>query len=228
MRPPSFSAPTPAPPTRARLLTTARTAALFGVLSALVVALVAARWGPLLSFDHSSADTLHHWAVADRSATRVNRVFTDWVWDPWTMRLLTAAAVIVVWRRGDRTAALCVAAASVLSAVLQQGLKSAVGRARPHWPDPVDSAHYAAFPSGHAMTATVACGLLLWLLWHREPPRWVWIAAVAVAAVSVAGVGFTRLWLGVHWFSDVLGGWLLGVFLVALTIAAYGRLSGRR
>lgn len=46
---------------------------------------------------------------------------------------------------------------------------------------------------------------------------------IAVAAVSVLGVGFTRLYLGVHWPSDVLGGWLLGAALVYGAIASYGR-----
>ncbi|GAA3368689.1 hypothetical protein GCM10017744_085730 [Streptomyces antimycoticus] len=86
----------------------------------------------------------------------------------------------------------------------------------------MDSAHYAAFPSGHALTAIVAFGLLLWLMTlHGAPARWLRLM-IAVAAVSVLGVGFTRLYLGVHWPSDVLGGWLLGAALVYGAIASYG------
>ena len=51
--------------------------------------------------------------------------------------------------------------------------------------------------------------------------RWLW--AVVAAAVSVIGVGFTRLFLGVHWPTDVLGGWLLGAGWVAVVIVAYER-----
>src|SRR2546430_2671644 len=80
----------------------------------------------------------------------------------------------------------------------------------------VDWASYAAFPSGHAMTATVVCGLLLWLLHRYGPGRAVWRTALAMGVVSVLGVGLTRVWLGVHWPSDVVGGWLLGAMLVAL------------
>src|SRR5437868_6442408 len=83
-----------------------------------------------------------------------------------------------------------------------------IDRPRPVWPDPVDSARYAAFPSGHAMTATVVCGLLLWLLHHHGAGRALWRTALTTAVVSVAGAGLTRVWLGVHWPSDVLGGWL--------------------
>ncbi|WP_121700691.1 phosphatase PAP2 family protein, partial [Streptomyces sp. E5N298] len=46
---------------------------------------------------------------------------------------------------------------------------------------------------------------------------------LAVAVVSVAGVGVTRVWLGVHWATDVLGGWLLGALVVALAVLAHQR-----
>jgi len=106
---------------------------------------------------------------------------------------------------------------------LQQAVKALVGRERPSWPNPVDSADYAAFPSGHAMTAVVTCGLLLWLLRRRGTAGRVWAWCVALAGVCVAGVGFTRIYLGVHWPSDVVGGWLLGGCVVALAVASYRR-----
>ena len=163
--------------------------------------------------------------MSEPGLTRTNRIFSDWVWDPWTMRALIAVAVVLLWLRGERLLAFWVAAASALAAAVQQILKAAVGRERPRWPDPVDSAHFAAFPSGHALTATVTCGLLLWLLRRHGVRPAVWGTALALAIVSVVGVGFTRLWLGVHWNSDVWAGWLLGGCLVALSIATYGRLA---
>jgi len=56
--------------------------------------------------------------------------------------------------------------------------------------------------------------------------RVLWRIALAVSVVSVAGVGLTRIWLGVHWSSDVLGGWLLGALSVALAMATYARFRG--
>jgi membrane-associated phospholipid phosphatase len=191
-------------------------AGLLALCSAVLLALVAAGWPPLLSLDRHLADTTHRWAVTEHGVTRAFRILTDWVWDPWTMRLVCAlAAGWLVWRRADRWTAGWLAVTCVLGSLLQQALKAAVGRPRPVWPDPVDSAHYAAFPSGHAMTAVVVCGLLLSLL-PRGGARWP--AALALCAVSVAGVGVTRVWLGVHWASDVLGGWLLGALTVALAL----------
>ncbi|MFE6906185.1 phosphatase PAP2 family protein [Streptomyces erythrochromogenes] len=187
------------------------------LLGAVLTALVVAGWQPLLAWDERVARDLHAHAVAHSGVTRSMQVLSDWVWDPWTMRALAAAACLVLWWRGDRERALRVALAAVVASLVQQGLKAAVGRERPVWSDPVDSAHYAAYPSGHAMTATVVCGMLLWLM-PRPAPKWA-PAAWAAAAVSVLGVGFTRLYLGVHWFSDVVAGWLLGVALVVLVVS---------
>ncbi|WP_405851988.1 phosphatase PAP2 family protein [Streptomyces sp. NBC_00090] len=199
-----------------------------GVLSVLLLVLVAVGWSPLLSFDRSVADALHRDAVARPGFTDLNRALSDWVWDPWTMRALAAVAVVLLWWRRERRMALWVAATSLVAVGLQQGLKALVGRDRPEWPDPVDSARFAAFPSGHAMTATVTCGLLLWVLalhWREEWRGWGVLAGAAV--VSVLGVGWTRVYLGVHWPSDVLGGWLLGWFCVAVAVLTY-RWSERR
>ncbi|MFI6559074.1 phosphatase PAP2 family protein [Streptomyces sp. NPDC050534] len=201
-----------------------RAAAVLAVCSVLLLVLVAIRWHPLIGVDGDISRTTHHWAVHETGLTHTFRILTDWVWDPLTMRLVVAAAVVwLVWRRSAWWTALWLAAAVIVGALLQQGLKAAVDRPRPVWRDPVDSAHYASFPSGHAMTATIVCGLLLWLLHRYGPGRALWRTALAVGLVSVLGVGLTRVWLGVHWSSDVLGGWLLGATVVALAVAVHRR-----
>ncbi|MFD7817900.1 phosphatase PAP2 family protein [Streptomyces sp. NPDC059785] len=186
--------------------------------------LVAFSWGPLITLDADIARATHRWAVDEPALTRVFRILSDWVWDPATMRLLClAVAGWLGWRHAAWWAALWLLVTCAVGTVLQQGLKAAVDRPRPVWPDPVDTAHYSAFPSGHALTATVVCGLLLGVLRHHGAGPVLWRTAVTVAVVSVVGVGLTRVWLGVHWPSDVVGGWLLGALVVTLAVAAYGR-----
>jgi undecaprenyl-diphosphatase len=188
----------------------------------LLLSLVVVRWHPLITVDGDISGTTHRWAVDEPGTTHVFRILTDWVWDPWTMRALCAVVVVwLVWRRAAWRTALWLAATCALGTLLQQSLKAVVDRPRPVWTDPVDSAQYAAYPSGHALTATVVCGLLLWLLHRHGAGRAVWRTALAVSALSVVGVGLTRVWLGVHWPSDVIGGWLLGALLVALAVAAH-------
>ncbi|MFD4934139.1 phosphatase PAP2 family protein [Streptomyces virginiae] len=199
------------------------------LLAAALTTLVVAGWRPLIAYDERVARDLHAHAVTHPAVTRSMRVLSDWVWDPWTMRALAAVACVLLWWRGDRRRALLVALVTLAASALQQGLKLLVGRDRPVWSDPVDSAQYAAYPSGHAMTATVVCGLLLWLLPRPPPGRAPGVRRVAawtVAVVSVLGVGFTRVYLGVHWPSDVLAGWLLGVTLVALATSVPVRERG--
>ncbi|MGC3000860.1 phosphatase PAP2 family protein [Streptomyces sp. G35A] len=190
---------------------------LLALCSALLLALVALEWRPLLDLDGDISRTTHRWAVEEPGLTQTARILTDWVWDPWTMRLLCgAAAALLAWRYAARWTALWLVGTVAAGTVVQQGLKAAVDRARPVWPDPVDSAHYAAFPSGHAMTATVVCGLLLWLLHRYGVSRVLWRTVLVLAVLSVTGVGLTRVWLGVHWPTDVVGGWLLGALVVAV------------
>ncbi|MDH6553095.1 membrane-associated phospholipid phosphatase [Streptomyces sp. SAI-208] len=220
MHTPSVDSP-PRPPEHR---TAARATGVLALCSALLLVLVVARWHPLLTVDGDIADTTHRWAVDEPGLTHAFRILTDWVWDPWAMRLLAAvAAVWLVWRRNARWIALWLVATCALGTLVQQALKAAVGRKRPVWPDPVDTAHFAAYPSGHALTATVVCGLLLWLLHHYGVGRALWRTALALAVISVVGVGLTRIWLGVHWPTDVLGGWLLGAMLVTLAVTVQQR-----
>ncbi|WP_327347661.1 phosphatase PAP2 family protein [Streptomyces europaeiscabiei] len=218
-----------APPHRPPTTRTVRAAAAFAAPSVLLLVLVALPWGPLMSLDESIANTTHRWAVDAPGITHAFRILTDWVWDPVTMRLLVAATAIwLVWRHREWWLAGWLAVTCAVGTAMQQGLKAAVGRERPAWPDPVDSAHYAAYPSGHAMTATVVLGLLVWLLHRYGAGRVVVRTALAVAAVSVVGVGLTRIWLGVHWASDVLGGWLLGGLTIALAMLTYEKWQAPR
>ncbi|MFF4834150.1 phosphatase PAP2 family protein [Streptomyces sp. NPDC001315] len=207
----------------------ARAALVLALCSALLLTLVATRWHPLLGLDGDIARTTHRWAIDEPGLTHAFRILTDWVWDPLTMRVLAAAvAVWLVWRRSAWWTAAWLAVTCAVGTLVQQALKAAVDRSRPVWRDPVDSAHYAAFPSGHAMTATVVCGLLLWLFHSHGAGRALWRTALTLALLSVAGVGLTRVWLGVHWASDVVGGWLLGALVVALAVWAYEwRRNGR-
>ncbi|MFF1408626.1 phosphatase PAP2 family protein [Streptomyces sp. NPDC058289] len=220
-------------------------AAIVALASIALTVLVATGWAPLLSFDGRIARALHSYAVARPGVTRMVRVLSDWVWDPWTMRALAGATCLWLWWRGSGRCALRIALATLAASVVSQGLKVWVGRERPVWPDPVVSADYAAYPSGHAMTAMVVCGLLVRLVARgpsrpfsdrssrrlsqplsRPPARSLAAVALLLAAVSVLGVGFTRIYLGVHWFSDVLAGWLLGAVIVAFAVWD-GACSGR-
>lgn len=199
-----------------RLFGSAAVAAVAAVLFGLLLVLVESGWHPLRRLDAGAARWLNRTALDHPAWTGTLRFLSDVVWDPVTLR--AAVAVLTLWllhRRAWRLAAwsAVTAVAGGLTGLL---VKVVVERARPALPEPVAQAPGFSFPSGHAMTATTSFAILLLVLLpmvrrRLRPLFW------AVAAVSVLGVGFTRIALGVHWFSDVVGGWTLGLAVVALT-----------
>nr|WSX54379.1 phosphatase PAP2 family protein [Streptomyces sp. NBC_00974] len=204
----------------ARLVLAAAATAGASVPFALALVLVESQWTPLHRLDRATAERLHGTALAHPGWVRVLEALSDFVWDPVTMRLLVA--VLVAWllsRRAWRLAAWACSTA-VAGGLIGLLAKSAVERARPHLPDPVAHAPGFSFPSGHAMTATTSCAILLLVLLPVVPRMWrplPW----GLALVTVVGVGYTRVALGVHWVSDVVGGWLLGLAVVTATTLAF-------
>ncbi|MEU6816121.1 phosphatase PAP2 family protein [Streptomyces sp. NPDC046860] len=203
-----------------RLLAAAGLAAAAAVPFALLLVLVEGRWRPLRDLDRDAADGLHRIAVGHPAWTATLRLLSDWVWDPLTLRV--AVALLTGWLlwRGARRLAAWAAATAVAGGLIGLGVKTVVERARPALEDPVAHAPGYSFPSGHAMTATTSFAVFLLVLLPLVPRR-ARVVCWAVAVLSVLGVGFTRVALGVHWFSDVLGGWLLGLAVVVLTGRAF-------
>jgi undecaprenyl-diphosphatase len=78
-----------------------------------------------------------------------------------------------------------------------------------------------SFPSGHATAAVVFLGLLTYLIWkHFKSRNWRILSGVFLASISLL-VGFSRIYLNVHWLSDVLGAYALGVFWLTFSIWAF-------
>jgi len=198
-----------------------RAALALALAAAVLMALVAAGWHPLLRVDGTVAVRLHSWALHHPGWTETNRVLSDWVWDPLTMRLVLLAAALWLWLRGERLLALWCVATAAVGTGLQQGLKTALDRERPHWQHPVDSAHYSAMPSGHAMTAMITYFLAVWLVRRSGAPARAWVPVLALGCVTVVGVCLTRIALGVHWLTDTVAGSLLGAALAAAAVGVW-------
>jgi undecaprenyl-diphosphatase len=75
-----------------------------------------------------------------------------------------------------------------------------------------------SFPSGHTTASIVFCGLLAYLTWqHWKSPK-AKTTSIALSITIISIVSFDRIYLNVHWFSDVLGGCLLGIFWLAFIL----------
>lgn len=129
--------------------------------------------------------------------------------------VVATVAAVVLWRRGLRRGATVLAAAVIGSTLLNTALKAIFRRARPDFWEHLVVENSYSFPSGHAMASMAVAAALVVLTWRT---RWRW-AVVAGAAVYVLAVGVSRMYLGVHFPSDVLAGWSVSVVWVAVVVA---------
>lgn len=130
--------------------------------------------------------------------------------------LVLICLVLGVWLllRGTRSQATTLIIAVVGASLLNNWLKLLFGRARPLlWERVVDVGQYS-FPSGHAMISLVTFGMIGYLL-SNQFPRWR-SGIIGLTIVLVAGIGLSRMYLGVHWPTDIVAGYAAGlVWLVA-------------
>lgn len=125
--------------------------------------------------------------------------------------LLLAVAAFAPGRRPGW----CCAVNLGLVVLLNQVLKFAIRRPRPDG-FRLATASGFSFPSGHSMVAMAFFGLLIWFVWRFERDRRMRGALVAAFAFVILMVGLSRVYLGVHYASDVLGGFCLSVVWLAL------------
>ena len=137
--------------------------------------------------------------------------------------LLVLTTTLWHLRRGEAPLARLWFLTGLSTFALQEGIKILVARARPElWPRLFDVSDYA-FPSGHALASATLYPLLALDLTRAAPAR-VRLLALGLAAQLCLFIGIGRVYLGVHWPSDVLVGWLLGVaqlVVVARALLAY-------
>jgi undecaprenyl-diphosphatase len=127
------------------------------------------------------------------------------------LTLLTAGVCGLLWLRGSGRSALFVLVAVAGGTLLSSGLKAAFSRPRPDIVPHLTHFGEASFPSGHAMLSTVAYLTLGALMAAIEQRRRVRAYIIAMAVLTAALVGATRVYLGVHYPTDVAAGWALGV-----------------
>lgn len=164
----------------------------------------------------------------DRSAVDVvERIRADWLTE--VERVVTAlgsglvasivvalAAAALVWRRHWSELGMLLGA-SVVIAIAVPELKDAFDRPRP--PDALVATENAAFPSGHAAFSTVYAWLAL-IVAVRLRPGWTGGVSLVTAGIALtAAIGLSRVYLGTHFYSDVVGGWALGAIVFGVATA---------
>jgi len=189
------------------------------LLFALLLLLVRLQWAPLESVDHRAAAWLNSLVAGHASVVRVVKAVT-WLGSGGVLWTLTgtAAVVLAIRRRWRLVIYLLLTGAGELT--LDPVLKALVGRLRPVVAHPIAYGTGDSFPSGHALGSLVCYGALF--LVFLPATRGVWRRVfIVVIAMLIAAIGISRLLLGVHYLSDVLGAWALGVFWLGLTALAF-------
>ncbi|WP_405160111.1 phosphatase PAP2 family protein [Nocardia sp. NBC_01499] len=171
---------------------------------------------------------ISNWAIAHRNGTLTPLAITiSNLGGTLAMTILASLAFVTFGTRGHRSEAVLVAATGLGAWILVDGGKQLIGRPRPPAADQIVLKTNLAYPSGHSLGSIAVIGILALLLiprLHHLVARW--IAAIA-ATVFVAAVGLSRIYLGVHWPTDVLGGWSLGALWVILCLIGYYLTSDR-
>lgn len=132
----------------------------------------------------------------------------------------------VLARRGHRAEGICVAVVPLVTSVVFTVLKRILNRARPPEDLQVMAVANESLPSGHATMAAAAWTVLVLVLWPRLAARGRTLLTT-FAVLWVATIGATRVYLGVHWVSDVLAGWALGAGLAVAGVAVLAATTAR-
>jgi membrane-associated phospholipid phosphatase len=136
------------------------------------------------------------------------------------LAVLTMA--VLAFRRQSWTPVILVAAAGGGSLLMTISSKQLIGRHRPSLADAVPPYEYSAsFPSGHTLNATVIAGIVAYLLILRQHTVLARTLTITAATVFAMSMGLSRVFLGHHWFTDVLVAWTLGLAWLALVITAH-------
>ncbi len=184
---------------------------------ALLTFLVAVRWGPLMTFDRdivrswNGSVTATAWADFFTAVARISQ--------PWTGRLVLLVVAVLLTVRGERRVPLWILTVLVTTAASWSILKQLVARPRPDVPAQIGG---WSFPSGHATEIAATMGLLIVLTMQRVRRRRLRRGLIAVWIVIGALVGADRVFVGAHYPSDVVAGWLLGGLIVFTVSALFG------
>lgn len=173
-----------------------------------------------IRLDLAASDAIRRIAVPGlRDAARL----ATWLGDFWPMTGLTAIAAGAFALAGKRTSAAMLLVAVPLGAGLGNLLKLVFMRARPAIDAIIDMPHSYSFPSGHAVTSFVFFATLGFLaVLHRTSMRRA-IVYVTLCILAAASIALSRVYLGVHFLGDAVGGWLFGSAWVALMVLVFAR-----
>jgi len=183
-----------------------------------VAELVHSRSPALQKFDKQ----IHDFAIAERSplATKV-LIAATMIGNPVTLGVIVAIVAAVLIMQHRYRWAIYLIGTTGIGALMLLELKRYFARARPDLAEALRRASGYSFPSGHAMGSTIVFGALGYLALRTERTWRAKAAALAAAVTLIFTIALSRVYLGVHWISDVGAGITIGALWVAIATVAY-------
>ncbi|MDQ2890961.1 MAG: phosphatase PAP2 family protein [Gemmatimonadota bacterium] len=173
--------------------------------------------GATLGFD----DTVLRWMAAHQSALATTAALELTALGTGTVVvMMTVVTGMFLALTGQRRPAILLVAATIGGLALNLVLKLHYHRPRPHiipWATDVVS---SSFPSGHAMNSVIVYGTIAYLAARLSTTRWLRAVTQLMAVIVVIGICASRVYLGVHYPSDVLGGAIVGAAWAVLCMSA--------
>ncbi len=143
------------------------------------------------------------------------------IWQP----IVTGVIVVILcWRWRDVTPLVLMVAATAGSLLVTVVGKRHIGRARPPMEDAVPPFETSmSYPSGHSLNAIVIAGILAYLLIRHfwDQARWIKWLIVGILTVYALSMGLSRVFLGHHWLTDVVGAWAIGLAWLTVVITCH-------
>jgi membrane-associated phospholipid phosphatase len=150
------------------------------------------------------------------------------VHSPVGMTIMSVLLAVMLWRQGHHYWTLSLGLAVPGGLLINTIIKLIFNRDRPIWDDPLMTLSSASFPSGHTAGATLFYGFIAaYMVWNTKQ-RWAQAVIVVGCALMVALVGFSRIYLGVHYLSDVLAAVSMSLVWLVICLIAVRGLAHRR
>ena len=194
-----------------------------GLFSAVWPWLALTKDGPVQAFDLSCAQ---YWKAHEKLPVALMIYLTD-VGGVAALFVLTIVAALWQLAHKNRVLATAWFVVAVGGALLNQGSKVLFDRDRPGPELRADAVHERnkSYPSGHSMGSIVGYGMLGYVVILTWPCRMRRLLTIAVLTALILAIGLSRIYLRAHWFSDVIGGWAMGLCWLC---ACLGWLESRR
>lgn len=191
-----------------------------GVLTSLILGLLFAKWstklaeGDMWIYDQVISRAIYSFRTPPLTSMMI---FVTGLGAGFTLKVMSVATIFFAWKR-HRKEALLFIIVLLMGLAINIGLKNIAKRPRPEIAPLVAETSYS-YPSGHAMNSMVFYSMVAFFVYHFTRSKKWSLVFYAMSCGLIGLIGFSRVYLGVHYPSDVVAGWVIGGWWLAMALA---------